>query len=275
MSVGRRTDTGSGSRSWWRWTVGDSRVARVPRSLGSQAVRDHVTTHRMPLLGLGVVLAAVLGLVFGAAVGLGWHGFVLGLLVGLVAGVMFSSVLWFIVEVSGARSYAIGGVAEAWTADALARLGPHWRRVHALPIGKVYDIDHVLVGPPGVFAVETKFTAMTWDFRPDRLGPMEAHALEGAARSAIKVRNILHEASRPVVTPLLVVWGPGAAKLPPWQYVGHTLVCAGRLAPDWLAFLANKNSVLVPAQIQQMVRVAEDHIARTEAGPARSRIAGI
>jgi hypothetical protein len=273
--VGRRTDTGIGSRSWWRSTGREARVARVPRTLGSQAVRGHVATHRTPLLGLCVVLAALLGLVFGAAVGLGWHGFALGLLIGLVAGAMFSSVLWLIIEVSGARRYAIGGVAEAWTAGALAQLGPNWRRVHALPIGKVCDIDHVLIGPPGVFAVETKFTAVTWDFRPDRRGPMEDHALEGAARSAIKVRNVLHEAGRPVVTPLLVVWGPGAGKLPGWQDVGRTLVCAGRLAPDWLAFLANKNSVLVPAQIEQMVRVAEDHIARTEAAHARSRAAGI
>lgn len=39
----------------------------------------------------------------------------------------------------------------------LQKLGPDWRVLHAVPVGtKGSDIDHVLIGPPGVFTLNAK-----------------------------------------------------------------------------------------------------------------------
>ncbi len=41
--------------------------------------------------------------------------------------------------------------------DALDHLGPEWDVLHAVPIGaELPDIDHVIIGPPGVFTVTTR-----------------------------------------------------------------------------------------------------------------------
>ncbi len=55
------------------------------------------------------------------------------------------------------RAWRIGADAEETVAQHLTRLGPGWHVLHAVPVGnKGSDIDHVVVGPPGVFTVNTK-----------------------------------------------------------------------------------------------------------------------
>lgn len=55
------------------------------------------------------------------------------------------------------RAWRIGAVAEEEVGRRLNRLGPAWRTLHALPIGdRGSDIDHVVIGPPGVFTINTK-----------------------------------------------------------------------------------------------------------------------
>ena len=146
------------------------RAGRRPWRTGRGRALAYARRHWLRLLSVAILLVVVVASVAGVAVVADWDGFPLGLLVGLVGGVLMSAACWFIVEGSGARSYAIGSVAESWTADALARLGPEWRLVHSVPIGDHFDIDHVPIGPPGVFAVETKFTTSPWDFNADRIG---------------------------------------------------------------------------------------------------------
>lgn len=55
------------------------------------------------------------------------------------------------------RAWRIGADGEEAVAAQLARLGPRWRVNHAVRVGnKGSDIDHVVIGPPGVFTVNTK-----------------------------------------------------------------------------------------------------------------------
>ena len=55
------------------------------------------------------------------------------------------------------RSWRIGADGEEAVAAKLAKLGPSWRVTHAVRVGnKGSDIDHVVIGPPGVFTVNTK-----------------------------------------------------------------------------------------------------------------------
>lgn len=50
-----------------------------------------------------------------------------------------------------------GALGERMAAAEMSRLGPAWKSLHAIPVGaKGADIDHLLVGPGGVFTVNTK-----------------------------------------------------------------------------------------------------------------------
>ncbi|HXR44280.1 MAG TPA: nuclease-related domain-containing protein [Pseudolysinimonas sp.] len=50
-----------------------------------------------------------------------------------------------------------GALGELQMADRLAGLGAEWTVLHAVPVGRTdADIDHVLIGPSGVFTVSTR-----------------------------------------------------------------------------------------------------------------------
>lgn len=55
------------------------------------------------------------------------------------------------------RSWYSGALGELEVGRQLAKLGPAWRVLHAVPVGKRdSDIDHVVIGPGGVFTLNTK-----------------------------------------------------------------------------------------------------------------------
>ncbi|WP_433953923.1 nuclease-related domain-containing protein [Curtobacterium flaccumfaciens] len=56
-----------------------------------------------------------------------------------------------------ARSWFKGAIGERQVAAQLEELGPDFTVLHAVPIGKgSTDIDHIVVGPTGVFSINTK-----------------------------------------------------------------------------------------------------------------------
>lgn len=55
------------------------------------------------------------------------------------------------------RAWRIGADGEAEVARRLAKLGPAWKVLHAVPVGeRGSDIDHVAIGPGGVFTINAK-----------------------------------------------------------------------------------------------------------------------
>lgn len=55
------------------------------------------------------------------------------------------------------RNWRIGADGEEDVARRLVKLGPDWRVLHAVPIGdRGSDIDHVVIGPGGVFTINVK-----------------------------------------------------------------------------------------------------------------------
>lgn len=55
------------------------------------------------------------------------------------------------------RAWRIGADGEEAVAAQLAKLGPEWRVLHAVRVGeRDADIDHVVIGPAGVFTVNAK-----------------------------------------------------------------------------------------------------------------------
>jgi hypothetical protein len=206
------------------------------------------------LVGTGIVTAGVLWL---AGAHGAWFGFVLGAQVAAL-GCGFA---WLVVEQSGARAPLIGAVGEDWSADVLARLGSRWTRIDSIPFGSTLDIDHVLLSTAGVFAVETKFTASGWtESSPAFLG-----AVGDARWCARKIGFLLARTGKPRVTPMLIIWGPGAPSIPGgYELVDGVLVCRGADAERWRAHLEGLPPTTEPAQITEMIDIIVDHTQRTE-----------
>ncbi len=56
-----------------------------------------------------------------------------------------------------ALSWYKGALGEIAVAGILAELGPRWTVLHSVPVGRGdSDIDHVVIGPPGAFTINTK-----------------------------------------------------------------------------------------------------------------------
>jgi hypothetical protein len=52
-----------------------------------------------------------------------------------------------------------GVLGERRVAEILSPLGPSWTVLHSVPVGRgTSDIDHVVIGPPGVFTINTKYS---------------------------------------------------------------------------------------------------------------------
>lgn len=55
------------------------------------------------------------------------------------------------------RAWRVGAAGERSLAKELAKLDDSWKVLHAVPVGdRNSDIDHVVIGPPGVFTINTK-----------------------------------------------------------------------------------------------------------------------
>lgn len=58
---------------------------------------------------------------------------------------------------SDERAYRVGADGEVEVAWRLRKLGEGWHLIHSVPVGeRGSDIDHVVIGPPGVFTLNTK-----------------------------------------------------------------------------------------------------------------------
>lgn len=96
------------------------------------------------------------------------------------------SALWFLtVQATGTAPTMAGDAAEQWTAQELRRLRRQgWMLVHRLVLREHEDIDHVLIGPGGCYAIETKWTATAWQLNPpeDRVSQAATQASRNAKR---------------------------------------------------------------------------------------------
>jgi hypothetical protein len=91
-----------------------------------------------------------------------------------------------------ARAWRVGAMGEETVAEELSRIGRsgNWRFVHSVPVGtRGSDIDHVLVGPGGVFTINTKAhrDANIW------VGP---NTIMVSGQKQPYLRNSRHESNR-------------------------------------------------------------------------------
>lgn len=145
------------------------------------------------------------------------------------------------------RSWYSGALGEIEVGRQLARLGPAWRVLHSVPVGqRDSHIDHVVIGPGGVFTLNTK----RHDGKTVWVGG-KTIMVNGAKVSFIRnseferkrAAKLLQTAANfPVpVHPVLVV--PGAMQLTIKQRPADVAVLSTRQLLGWLS---KKRPVLNP-----------------------------
>lgn len=181
-----------------------------------------------------------------------------------------SIVWWFIliaVQVTGTTRYMLGEQGEEWTAQALrARLQKGWHVFDHVPL-RHGDVDHILLGPCGAYAFETKATHNEWNL--DEPDEWLRRAVQQATYSADRRRLLLmakESGLRTAVTPVLVLWGRTRGEQ---REIDGVRVIHGTELPDWRRQLPTDR--LDPdavsraaAGLQAFVERRDAYIRRTE-----------
>lgn len=163
-------------------------------------------------------------------------------LFGILTATALASLVWVVHIASGMHGRQLGRMGEECTARAVDtwwRRRKGWATVHGLYFHGNGDVDHVLIGPGGVFAIESK-----WVSNPCTVSQLAITGIAGrdpvvqAQDGAAKIQNLLRYGRnrQPVeVTPVVVLWGPGTPSIDGgFRYIRDTLVCEGRQQRRWL-----------------------------------------
>jgi hypothetical protein len=120
------------------------------------------------------------------------------------------------------------------------------------------DVDHVLISESGVFAVETKFTSVEWSERSAGF----RDALLVAHKRARTIRLYLQSRGHRVeVTPVLVLWGPGAPNLDGgYEFFDDVLACRGSSPKAWIAHLEGLPHTFERGTVQEMAAVVDERV---------------
>ena len=235
---------------------GDQRAGSYARGLARRRQRDFIRRAWMHLALFALWIAGVLGV----TVALTPSSFMRGLIVGLgVAGTAGALWLW-IVEATGTAPTMMGDLGEQWTAKELRRLRRSgWQVVNHVTL-TAPDIDHVLVGPGGMFAIETKWSATTWTVDDPRI----RSAAESACRNArlLGLWQNLKPAHVGQVRPVVFLWGAGAGELPESFEVAGATVVPGHAAKAWRQQLGA--GLLAAEQIQAAWSALDAHCRKRD-----------
>ena len=112
-----------------------------------------------------------------------------------------------------AWSWYMGAIGEMHVGELLRKLGPQWFIRHSVPIGTgTTDVDHLLIGPPGVFALNTKhhWNKSVWvGDHVLRVSNINQPHLRNSQHEAAEVKRRLEKTSgiAVTVTPVIVLVG--------------------------------------------------------------------
>ncbi len=180
------------------------------------------------------------------------------------------AISWF-VSLDGSFFIRAGSWAEEWTSDALRKKAAGFVLIDDFPL-EGRNLDHVLVGPGGVFAVETKWKSK-WRDRQQELRSLEPERGQ-AAFQAEKLQEILEGLGHSVrVRPMLVAWGPGIPTDESFVGFGQVGVFVGDRWKDWPDRALNKDAVTpeqAAAITQRLTRLVEETAIREQSVTVRS-----
>ncbi|MPZ90022.1 MAG: hypothetical protein GEU68_00065 [Actinobacteria bacterium] len=161
-------------------------------------------------------LAIIVGMLTVVGVGLHWVFPTAQIPVWAAVPSLFLALLFFGRELFDGTYHLVNALeAEGWTSKDLRRwLGRDWHVVDWISF-EFHDVDHVVVGPGGVLAVETKWTDSKLDLRSSR-GKTRAHEwIQQATNGSRSVQYLLSSFGyRLRVSPVVVVWGPEISGVP-------------------------------------------------------------
>lgn len=158
--------------------------------------------------------------------------FLRGLSVGLVLAITVAEIGFLVVLVGGTAPLMMGEVAEQWTAQSLRPLQRHgWHLANHVLLNNG-DADHVLIGPGGVFVIETKWRREAWriegtDFDRDA-------AIAQVKQAAASVKTRLGEQVH--VEPVVSVWtGAASSRSAPdvEKRYGDVVIVPGPVLESW------------------------------------------
>jgi hypothetical protein len=138
-------------------------------------------------------------------------------------------------ETGGLASWRSGIIGEQLTADELRQL----RREGWIVVNHVMlewrDVDHVLLGPAGFLAIETKFRS-EWGHDKRDLSSMAQTALEDARDVGMRLQQWKTD-----VKPIVVMWGPDVSSCFPDIFEHKEVTfCPGLLLREHIRSLPNK-----------------------------------
>lgn len=198
------------------------------RRLPHAEFRAHLTENRWRYAAFLAAWFAFMAAMWTAMAAAGASEFATGLLVGVGLGALplFTHVLYVAL---GLGNRSMGAEAEQWTATELAKLDHRWSVFHDVPLARS-NVDHVVIGPGRVYAIETKWTSATNVDRFVKGASWQAKRQAAELAAELRARG----AGRQVL-PLLVVWGPGiAAQLGEKpKLINDVRVVSGRHAAVW------------------------------------------
>ena len=223
-------------------------------------------------LELSLVLAAALACCVATIALLPMASTVRSFWIGFVVASFLSSVGWLLHSPSEGHDRSPGESAERATADAVAgwlRRRNGWRVIRGIYVAGHGDIAEVLIGPGGVFVIESKWTSNSCRIECGEIvGLLGRVPVAQAGNAAVKVERLLRGGRPPLdleVRPVVVIWGSGGLDLERGSTdIDGVLVCEGRRHRDWLRELEGRVR-LSPASVDQITRTLEDQVAPQEA----------
>ena len=235
--------------------------------------RQSTRTNRKVIFAVcaGVALASI-GLV--VLMGL-WKGREMGYFAAGLGTMSVAFVGWLAIDSREARRLFDAAEAERFTASSLRRLRRRgWLSVDHIEFHR-FDIDHVVAGPGGVFAVETKWTNYDWrindcSFNDEYAQTAVRQCREGASKisSLLRSRRLICE-----VRPLLVIWGPGRPMVDSAVMVDDVLVVPGHLLRRTLSRLHGAldadTTVSVTREVKDFIQIRDEHEAKRRRPVAR------
>ena len=158
-----------------------------------------------------------------------------------------------------AVSWFQGTLGEIRVGRVLAKLGPEWTVVHSVPIGnRGSDIDHIVVGPAGVFTINTKRHRGKKIWVGDRrllVSGQKTDHLRNARYEAERAAGILSRSLGdviPVTAVLVIVDSAGITTRS--RPDGVTVLTDGEL----LRWLTRRKTTLQPDAAAHLSRIATD-----------------
>lgn len=156
-----------------------------------------------------------------------------------------------------AEPWYVGALGELQVAKRLSTLGPGWYVLHSVPIGTgSSDLDHVVIGPAGVFTINTKHHRgqNVWvGGRRILVNGQRTDHLRNAKYEASRASKLLSVAARMLVdvTPVLAIVGAKRMTVRE-RPIDVVVLREGEVAP----WLLRQPATLTPAQVQHIAGVA-------------------